>query len=121
MFFLGGSGGSDKLRRRIASVLERVAPRVVTEDVAVDVCIVLGSAHQYNVHSYEWPLGFPKPDVPVRYLGEIYLNPEFIRMHDQQFDHLLIHGFLHLVGYDHVDEDDRLEMEALENELLLLL
>lgn len=32
--------------------------------------------------------------------------------------HLIIHGVLHLLGYDHVDDDDATRMEALESELL---
>ncbi len=118
MIFLGGDGGSDDLRKHIFFVLERVAPRVISDDVALDVNIVSGPEHQYNVHSYEWPVGFPKPDTNGRPLGEIYLNPEFIALKNHDFDHLLIHGFLHLVGYDHVAENARIEMEALEGELL---
>lgn len=32
--------------------------------------------------------------------------------------HLLIHGTLHLVGYDHIDQNEAEEMEALEIEIL---
>lgn len=32
--------------------------------------------------------------------------------------HLLIHGILHLLGYDHIDEDDADLMEALERQVL---
>ena len=28
--------------------------------------------------------------------------------------HLIVHGVLHLLGYDHIDDDDANEMEALE-------
>jgi probable rRNA maturation factor len=31
---------------------------------------------------------------------------------------LLLHGVLHLLGYDHIDEEDQAEMEALESKLL---
>ncbi|MGC6499228.1 MAG: rRNA maturation RNase YbeY [Henriciella sp.] len=36
----------------------------------------------------------------------------------QHLSHLLIHGLLHLAGYDHIDEPDATEMEALEIEAL---
>lgn len=32
--------------------------------------------------------------------------------------HLTIHGVLHALGYDHIDSDDAVEMEALETEIL---
>ena len=35
--------------------------------------------------------------------------------------HMLIHGILHLYGYDHEDEQDALEMESLEAGILLSL
>jgi probable rRNA maturation factor len=32
--------------------------------------------------------------------------------------HLVVHGVLHLMGYDHADDDDAARMEALERQLL---
>lgn len=32
--------------------------------------------------------------------------------------HLVIHGCLHLLGYDHIDDAEAEEMEALERQLL---
>lgn len=32
--------------------------------------------------------------------------------------HLCVHGVLHLMGFDHIEEEDALEMEALEREIL---
>jgi probable rRNA maturation factor len=36
----------------------------------------------------------------------------------QHLSHLLIHGYLHLIGYDHIDDTDAAKMEALEVEAL---
>ena len=32
--------------------------------------------------------------------------------------HLVIHGCLHLLGYDHIDDDEAEEMESIERQLL---
>ena len=37
---------------------------------------------------------------------------------DEHFAHLVIHGTLHLLGYDHLSEVDATEMEGLERSLL---
>ncbi|MEX1147897.1 MAG: rRNA maturation RNase YbeY [Sphingomonadales bacterium] len=37
---------------------------------------------------------------------------------DQHLTHLVIHGFLHLVGYDHLTDDDATVMENLERRVL---
>ncbi|NCP63291.1 MAG: rRNA maturation RNase YbeY [Paraglaciecola sp.] len=35
--------------------------------------------------------------------------------------HMLVHGTLHLLGYDHIDDDEVEEMETLERQILLQL
>jgi probable rRNA maturation factor len=37
---------------------------------------------------------------------------------DHHLSHLAVHGFLHLIGYDHEKDDDAEAMEALEQEIL---
>jgi len=34
------------------------------------------------------------------------------------WQHMLVHGILHLAGYDHLNDSDALEMEQLEVEIL---
>jgi probable rRNA maturation factor len=70
-----------------------------------------------NVLSFCEPEGFVHPDA-VRHLGEIYISPDFIKKHQQSLAHMVVHGILHLLGYDHETEKDRLKMEAVENSLL---
>ena len=41
-------------------------------------------------------------------------------LHDH-FTHLVVHGFLHLFGYDHENESDAVEMEQLETDILAAL
>jgi len=40
---------------------------------------------------------------------------------EAHYAHLIVHGVLHAQGYDHEDEDEAEEMEALETELLAAL
>ena len=37
---------------------------------------------------------------------------------DQHFAHMLVHGFLHLLGFDHQNDKDQKIMQELENEAL---
>ena len=49
------------------------------------------------------------------------INAEASAQHkpyDAHWAHMLVHGMLHLQGYDHIDETEADEMEALEIRLL---
>jgi probable rRNA maturation factor len=37
---------------------------------------------------------------------------------EAHFAHLVVHGFLHLLGYDHIEEADAVQMESLETKIL---
>jgi probable rRNA maturation factor len=37
---------------------------------------------------------------------------------DHHLSHLAVHGFLHLIGYDHEKDDEAEAMESLETEIL---
>jgi probable rRNA maturation factor len=75
-------------------------------------------------------LSFPSPPPPVpgtpRFLGDIVLAFETIereaREEDKAFEahlsHLTVHGLLHLLGFDHEEDDDAEAMEALETRIL---
>jgi len=74
-------------------------------------------------------LSFPQiePFGPVAgLLGDITLAREtLIREADAQgvtfaahFTHLVVHGFLHILGYDHLTDAEALQMEGLETQIL---
>jgi len=44
---------------------------------------------------------------------------EFEKSFAERYAHMLIHGLLHLLGYDHVDARQREAMESLEKTLLI--
>jgi len=67
-------------------------------------------------------------DAP-RMLGDIAIAYETTRREaddeqkpfDHHLTHLAVHGFLHLIGYDHEKDQDADTMEALETEILMQL
>ncbi len=71
-----------------------------------------------NVLSFEEPVDIPRPNTDKRHLGEIYLAPEYIRNHNDDIALLVVHGILHLLGYDHMNDKEAAVMEAKEDEVL---
>lgn len=75
------------------------------------------------------PEGARKPGDAPRMLGDIAIAYETTRREadeegkpfEHHLSHLAIHGFLHLIGYDHENDGDAEEMESLETEILQLL
>jgi len=70
-------------------------------------------------------VALPQGGVPVM-LGDIVLARETLESEadlalqpfDHHFSHLVIHGFLHLFGYDHLEEADAEQMEQIERKAL---
>lgn len=77
-------------------------------------------------------LSFPAPELPAdvhvdrKMLGDIVLAVETVTREAQalaippfhHLQHLVVHGLLHLLGYDHLTDAQAAEMEALETRLL---
>ena len=59
-------------------------------------------------------------DSEFEILGDIIISVERAKIQAEDFGHsflreiifLEVHGLLHLLGYDHIEEQDRIEMEA---------
>jgi probable rRNA maturation factor len=72
------------------------------------------------------PTGPARPDDAPAMLGDIAIAYETTRREadDEQkpfehhLSHLAVHGFLHLIGYDHESDTEAEAMEALETEIL---
>jgi probable rRNA maturation factor len=66
------------------------------------------------------------PDSDYMYLGDIAFGYEVIALEaknkfisfQDHFKHLLIHAILHLVGYDHIEDEDAQAMESIEIQIL---
>jgi probable rRNA maturation factor len=72
-------------------------------------------------------LSFPcDSEFEDEYIGDIVLSFETIekeaieqgKSFENHFKHLLVHGTLHILGYDHLEEDERLVMEKIEVDIL---
>ena len=71
-------------------------------------------------------LSFPAPPNPERHLGDVALAYGVCAREAQQqgkpfqhhLQHLVAHGVLHLLGYDHMSDDEAEAMEGLERIVL---
>ena len=62
----------------------------------------------------------------IRMLGDIYISLDKVYSQSKEYEHsfkrelffLALHGFLHLLGYDHMNEEDEKEMFKLQEEIL---
>ncbi len=74
-------------------------------------------------------LSFPfeaPPGIDIPLLGDLVISPHVVAKEAKaqgktladHFAHMTLHGCLHLMGYDHIEEDEAEEMEALERRLL---
>ena len=74
---------------------------------------------------FEAPPGLPQ-DTYAHFLGDLIICPDIIELEalEQEKEclhhwaHITIHGILHLLGYDHIQDDDAEIMEKLEIKLL---
>lgn len=63
---------------------------------------------------------------PYDTLGDIVISLERVVEQAKEYNHsekrelyyVLTHGILHLLGYDHIEEEDKIEMRAKEEEIL---
>ena len=78
-----------------------------------------------NVLSFELPKNFPVGNEKTL-IGEIALCEEIIyeeskkykKIFENRLKHMIIHGLLHLIGYDHQDAEETSKMERLEKEIM---
>jgi probable rRNA maturation factor len=73
-----------------------------------------------------FPADVPDELLDIPLLGDLVICVEVVEREaaeqgkelEAPWAHLVIHGCLHLLGYDHIDDDEAEEMEALERTLL---
>ena len=73
-----------------------------------------------------FPADVPDDLLDIPLLGDLVICVEVVEREAKEqgkaleahWAHLVIHGCLHLLGYDHIDDDEAEEMETLEQTLL---
>ncbi len=126
------------IQRAIATAAELVTADVAETELAVmltdDAGIRTLNSNWRGIDKPTNVLSFPAlppsgprgPDDAPRMLGDIAIAYQTTRKEaddeqkpfDHHLSHLAVHGFLHLIGYDHETDDDAETMEALEREIL---
>ena len=111
-----------------------------SEGALGDISIVLtddSEVHEYNLEyrgidrptdvlSFRAAEGGELISPPDGFLGDIMISLERAQTQAQEYGHsltrelsfLVIHGVLHLLGYDHTEEEDRAVMERRQREIL---
>lgn len=82
-----------------------------------------GKDYPTNVLSF--PFEAP-PEVEMSHIGDMVICAEVVAREAEEqgkplsahWAHMVTHGVLHLLGYDHLEDDEAEEMEVLEREIL---
>lgn len=125
----------EKFQRWIDAVIKKIPEKIPAQCHEVCISIIdktssatLNETYRQkkgptNVLSFNYD---PMPGVPQESLGDLAICASLVeeeaRAQDKtteaHFAHLTVHGALHLLGYDHINDEDAVIMETLEIELL---
>ncbi|MBQ9179411.1 MAG: rRNA maturation RNase YbeY [Firmicutes bacterium] len=128
---------SDLMEKAAAATLGREG--VPTEDVEISITFVDDeeirelNAQYRDVDKVTDVLSFPQFESPEELpeegeiiLGDVVLNVEQAKRQAEEYGHseereiiyLFVHSLLHLLGYDHMEEDEKAEMRGAEEEIM---
>ena len=127
-------GLDEQAERAVLAALAFAKPKLKG---AAELSILLTNDEEQHELNQQWRgkdsstnvLSFPQIEpfgAVVGILGDITLAREtLIREAEEQgvsfddhFTHLVVHGFLHILGYDHLTDAEALQMEGLETQIL---
>ena len=124
---------ADSIRSWLTSALgDRFEPNKI-----VEVCVRIVSAAESQALNKQYRgknsptnvLSFPSElpaDIPERHLGDIVICAARVKREAAEqgkeerahWAHMVVHGALHLLGYDHINDDEAEIMEGLETSIL---
>lgn len=117
--------------------LEAVLPQFQPESEVTIRVVDKAESHELN-HTYRGKdkptnvLSFPfeaPPGIELPLLGDLIICRQVVEQEAREQEkaleahwaHMVIHGSLHLLGYDHIEDNEAEEMESLETEIMLAL
>lgn len=117
--------------------LEAVLPQFQPESEVTIRVVDEAESHELN-HTYRGKdkptnvLSFPfeaPPGIELPLLGDLIICRQVVEQEAREQEkaleahwaHMVIHGSLHLLGYDHIEDEEAEEMESLETEIMLAL
>lgn len=134
-----GWQNEESLRRLVDSVLQATLRELGFDNIDSELSLVFTNDADIREINAKWRhidkptnvLSFPafalQPgQEPGEILGDIVIARETVEREaaeeDKSFDdhlsHLVVHGLLHLMGYDHQNDDEAEQMETLERKIL---
>lgn len=129
---IAGIGGREAeiCRRALQAAADRL-------DVTGEISCLITSDEEMQALNEQWRgkdkptdvLSFPAGEIDKPFLGDIAIGAGVMardaetagKTPEAHLSHLAVHGFLHLLGYDHIEDTDAETMEALEREALALI
>lgn len=100
--------------------------RVVDEEEG----LALNSAYRqkdYATNVLSFPVDLPDELLDIPLLGDLIICAPVVKKEAEEqhktieahWAHLVTHGCLHLLGFDHEDQEDAIEMESIEQTILM--
>ncbi len=135
----GGWGDGSKLEKLLQNVIQATFSELKQYQGAAELSVLLTDDDEIQTLNREWRgkdkptnvLSFPafsvSPSNPLpRMLGDIVIAFNTVtseaqnegKPFDAHLSHLMVHGLLHLLGYDHESDEEAEEMEELERRIL---
>ena len=120
----------EDVQRWLSNTVEKFQPQAEVTVRIVDE----EESHQLN-HEYRGKdkptnvLSFPfeaPPGIEIDLLGDLIICRQVVEREAKEqgkplmahWAHMVVHGSLHLLGYDHIEDDEAEEMESLETEIM---
>ncbi|GHD92564.1 rRNA maturation RNase YbeY [Pseudocitrobacter sp. RIT415] len=117
--------------------LDAVIPQFQEESEVTIRLVDTAESHELNLtyRGMDKPtnvLSFPfeaPPGMEMPLLGDLIICRQVVEREakeqnvslDSHWAHMVVHGSLHLLGYDHIEDDEAEEMEGIETEIMLAL